>query len=131
MAASQHARTLDAPHNLERLAIDNHNVLTVSNVQELLFRVRGQRQIPCKWRIGFDSCFTNLPSFVNVCTRRFSRSATYTIPSLATRMACTMLKFCGPAASAKLGLGTSSQWSSSTGLLAKAPHIRLNAQMSA
>ena len=44
----------------------------------------------------FTICLRNFPSVVNDCTRRFSRSATYTVPSFATRRACTMLKFCGP-----------------------------------
>ena len=33
------------------------------------------------------SCFRNLPSCANICTRRYSRSATYTVPSCATRIA--------------------------------------------
>ena len=60
MAASQHAGALDGPHNLERLAINDRDLLTVSNVQELLFRVRGQRQIPCKRRTGLDQLLDEL-----------------------------------------------------------------------
>src|SRR5262245_51904318 len=55
----------------------------------------------------------NLPSLVNIWTRRFSRSARYTIPSLATRIACATLKCAGA-----LGIGKSLRRNDRTAVLA-------------
>ena len=67
---------LDVPHDLERLAIDDENPLAAADIEELLSRVGRQGQVASKRRVVLTSCFTNLPSFVNICTRRYSRSAT-------------------------------------------------------
>src|SRR5262249_9720722 len=64
----------------------------------------------------------NLPSLVNIWTRRFSRSARYTIPS--TRSACATLKCVGPSGSGKVFGETIAQLSSPPGGLPKAPYIR-------
>jgi predicted enzyme related to lactoylglutathione lyase len=54
VAAADHARNLDGPSDFERLASDDHDVVSVSNVQESLVRVRGQCQVSREGRVGFD-----------------------------------------------------------------------------
>src|SRR5947209_5972406 len=61
MAAADLARNLDRPSDLERLAIDDGDLLAVSDVQELLVRVRGQGQVPRELRVGPDQLFHELP----------------------------------------------------------------------
>jgi hypothetical protein len=60
VAASQHARALDSSDNLQRFALDDCDFLTVSNVQELLFRVGRQRQIPRKRSAGLNQLLYEL-----------------------------------------------------------------------
>ena len=77
MAGSQNAGRLDRADDFERLAIDDGNAFAVADVEELLLRVR--RTAPDSRANGIPvliSCFMNLPSVVNIWTRRFSRSAT-------------------------------------------------------
>src|SRR5712691_12686186 len=54
MAATDLARNLCRPCYLERLAVDDGDLLSVSDVQELLARVRGQGQVPRELCVGLD-----------------------------------------------------------------------------
>ena len=95
--------TLISPTMSSVLRSTNDDVLAAADIEELLLRIGRQARGRARTASSvWTSCFTNLPSLVNICTRRFSRSATYTMPSLATRIACTMLKSGGPSPSGKL-----------------------------
>src|SRR5438128_7271355 len=52
MAPTDLARNLYRPSDLERLAIDDGDLLAVSDVQELLVRVRGQGQVRRELCVG-------------------------------------------------------------------------------
>src|SRR6185503_21038858 len=58
--ASQHTRALNAADDLERLAIDDRDFLSIADVEELLLRVRRQRQVARKRRIGLDQLLYEL-----------------------------------------------------------------------
>src|SRR6266853_1704911 len=82
---------------------------------------------------------TNLPSGVNTWTRLFPRSATYASPSFENLMSCGTVNCCNagqiPHTMGHNSIGfdgsNGGRWSTSSGLLPYAPHMRLNAPVSA
>jgi len=99
MTAALHAGHLDRSEDLQSLAVHDRDRFTVAHIEELLLLVGENATERANSVSGLISCLMNLPSLVNIWTRRFSRSATYTMPSLATRSECTTLSCCGPGAS--------------------------------
>jgi hypothetical protein len=76
MSAADLARHFDRADDLERLAIDDLDVVAVPDVEKRLIGPGRQRQVAREGVSAFTSCFRNLPSLENICTRRCSRSAT-------------------------------------------------------
>src|SRR5262245_1503695 len=60
IARSWDAGRLDRAYAIECLAINDGNVFVGADVEELLLRVGGQRQIPCKRRPGPDQLLYEL-----------------------------------------------------------------------
>ena len=60
VAAADHARHLDRADDLERLAIDDDDVVAVADVQELLLRIRRKRQVPRERRVGLHELLHEL-----------------------------------------------------------------------
>ena len=124
--------TLIVPTISSERAIDDDDVHAVADVQELLHGIVRQRQVARELRVGLDQLFHERA------VRRERLNAPvlaigdidHAVVGDAQRMDDAEVRRTRDRPGSVFGV-TTSQWSSSTGLLPKAPHMRLNAPVSA
>ena len=123
--------TLIAPAILERLAIDDLDVVAVADVEELLVGIRGQREIAGERRVGLDQLLEEL-----AVAREHLHAPVFAVGHIdgavfrdAHRVHDAEVLRAGP--SGKLLRSDHLAVVVVAGVLPNAPHIRLNAPVSA
>ena len=96
VAGAEDALGAEGAKDLERRAVDDDDPSSPPTYRNCCSGSADSARLRAKGASGVMTCPTNAPSSVNACTRRFSRSAAYTMPSFDTRMACRTLNLAGP-----------------------------------